>query len=88
MEYKSLGNTFETMANDLNRNVPHIIIGKNKTNYPNPLPPIRPAFKPYINQPKKNIEDTYRKIVKYAMWIAISLVVGYVIYKLVFGGLF
>lgn len=77
--YSSISNQLNQIGQDIGNNIgsiPHIIIGKERKNPMN------------IKNPKLSIEDKgyeqYEKIRKWGLWIIISLVVGYAVYRIMF----
>ncbi len=93
--YKSINQQFREQAVDIRNNIPHIVIGKDKPknyNYPNPnlCPYCKRPFnlinqKPSIpiNEADKQ-EKLFSNIRKWGLWIVISIVIGYAIYRLLF----
>jgi hypothetical protein len=90
--YKPIEQQFRETAGDIRNNIPRIVIGQNKPmspNYPNyPNKNICPYCKrPYYNTSMLPTEDEKRdklfsNIRKWGLWIVISLVLGYAIYRL------
>lgn len=73
-------NQFQELGQGMRNNMPHLIIGKNKP-MPNQNYPNQPVQQPIFEKPSKS-----RQLIKWVFWIAVSVVIGYVVYKLVFGG--
>jgi len=82
MSYPSINKPFEDLGNSF-RNIPHIIIGgKGASASHTPLPQEKiPAEAPY-NQPN-DFDDKQKKILNWALTIAILAVLGYAAYRII-----
>jgi len=87
----NLSNQFQQIGNQFQSNIPSIMIGKEgiytqKQGYPNPNPPSQQNM-PY--NPPQNVnfphpeDDLYEKIRKYALWIVVSVVIGYAVWRII-----
>lgn len=87
----SLNNTFNQLGNQINSNVPHLYIGSNgistKQQAPYPNQKVKPNYPPKTYQYpnfKTKEQIIFEKVRWWGLAIAVSLVIGYAVYRILF----